>query len=209
MRSSSPWLSIAPVLLLVVTHHAFGADVLRAAQDLGSDTYKDYEYGSTGHKKVDCVQFVLAVVEKVAADEKQTDKITKDTKKTIQIQLNKEDKENLQQLVDDGDARTTGVQKALVDAGLGKKVKAEDAKAGDFVQYWYKDGGVWKGHSGVIEKISNGKATIYGAHKTTLQADMKIKNKGDRKGGVGSGPVFDLTDTSRKVYVVRWTVLEE
>ncbi len=202
-KATFTWAAACTLAICVAPCAHGSADILKTAKDLASADYSGYEYGSTGDKRIDCVQFVAAVVEEAAEEAARSGKFTAGVKKTIKIELDSRAKANLQSLVERNDERTKGVQKALIDAGLGEKVEPADAKPGDLVQYWYKDGGVWYGHAGVVEKVEDGKATIYGAHKTTLQRERTVR-AADRKGGIGSGPVFDLTDASRKVYVVRW-----
>lgn len=199
-------LTIAAVAF-AVSPFAAASDVLETARDLGATTYRSSTWGSSGEDAIDCVQFVLEVVREVAADEERPDVVTPALKRALYIQLSDEDHANLQQLVDDGDPQITGVQKALVGAGLGHPVATEDARPGDLVQYWYRSGGRWYGHSAIVEQIVDGEATLYGSHKSTLQSERHLK-RSERKGGVGSGPVFDLTDPKRKVYVVRWIAPE-
>jgi len=58
-----------------------------------------------------------------------------------------------------------GVQKAIVDAGVGKEVSIDEAQPGDFVQYWYKNKEIWAGHAVIIESVKeNGYFNVYGAH---------------------------------------------
>jgi len=201
MRRSCLW--IVAAVALAVSPFAAASGVLETARELGTTTYRASTWGSSGEDAIDCVQFVLEVVKQVAADEDRPDAVTPALKRALYIQLSEEDHANLQQMVDDGDPQITGVQKALVDAGLGHPVAAEDAQPGDLVQYWYRSGGRWYGHSAIVEQIVDREATLYGSHKTTLQSERHLE-RSERQGGVGSGPVFDLTDPKRKVYVVRW-----
>lgn len=205
---------ILPAISSVVTACVIGAaasqsartnmDVLQTAKRLGDTTFREHQYGSKGEKRVDCVQFVIAVVEELGKQQGQT--IDPALKKAIAIDLGAEPAKLLQTLVNQEDERIKGVQAALVAAGLGHKVSPSEAKAGDFVQYWYQDReGSWRGHAGIVESIdSAGRATIYGSHRSTLQRERSLFED-ERKGGVGSGPVFRLTGSSRKVFVVRWT----
>jgi len=176
-------------------------DVLTSARRLALETYKGYTYGSSGEMRIDCVQFVGAVVDDLARQCGVS--LTTEDRKLLAIDLSADDAKHLQELVAANDPKTRGVQTALKSAHLGVEVSPGDARPGDFVQYWYRDGEQWLGHSGIIEKVEDGKATIYGSHKSTLQSERSIV-PADRKGGIGSGPSFSLTDTARKVYVVRW-----
>jgi hypothetical protein len=178
-------------------------DVVQTAQKLGETRYRDYTYGSrVAEQQIDCVQFLLAVVDDLARQQ-DLPPIGRAVRAAIAINLDEEAAANLQTLVEQGDPRTTGIQAALVNAGLGVKVAPSEARPGDLVQYWYRQGGAWRGHSGVIESIRDGRSTIYGSHRSTLQRERDLPES-QRRGGVGSGPVFDLTAEGRKVYVVRW-----
>jgi hypothetical protein len=191
--------------LVLATTGILRSDVnpLEIARSLANEDYKDYTYGSSGDRKVDCTQFVSAVVLELA--DQCNIKIPEADRRTLGVVLSAEEGENLQTLVDKSDKRIRGVQQAIISAGFGIEVEADDAKPGDLVQYWYKTAtGTWAGHAGLIEKIEDGKATIYGSHKTTLQREHQLDGA-KRKGGIGSGPVFDLGDETRKVFVVRWT----
>ncbi|MBW2964607.1 N-acetylmuramoyl-L-alanine amidase [Candidatus Woesearchaeota archaeon] len=83
-----------------------------------------------------------------------------------------------------------GVSLALTSVGMGASVKVEDAKAGDFVQYWWQKDGVWNGHSAIIYRVNGGgKFDVYGAHS--------------RNTGVTTAKDVDLSDKDKKVYIVR------
>ena len=176
-------------------------DVLTVARNLGQGRFAGFTHG-TKAKQVDCVTYLLAVVEELAAHKKL--KISKKTRGELLIShLSKDELAKLQELVAKEDPRIRGVHQALINAKLGKAVKRKDARPGDFIQYWYKSGTKWFGHAGIVEHVKNGKATIWGCHKSTLQSERKLPKK-NRKGGIGSGPVFDLKDEKRKVFLVRW-----
>lgn len=192
-------------LMLLLAAPALGqkVDPVEVASTLAKKRYAGFTHG-TGKKQVDCVTYLVAVVEELAKSKRAT--LSKQTRQQILIShLTPKELSNLQQLVARDDAKIRGVQSALIDAKLGTKVKPAEARAGDLIQYWYKSGGKWWGHAGLIQKVSKaGQATIYGSHKTTLQSERKLPRK-QRRGGVGPGPVFNLTDKKRKVFVVRWT----
>lgn len=194
-------------------------DVLATARALASTEFAGWTYGSDAKTKtVDCVGFVHEVAKQAA---KQCGKeIDAATKKALVIDLDKADHAKLQELVKASDPKIQGVARALVEAGLGTRVEPKDARPGDLVQYWYavttkeKDASgkevaktTWAGHSGIVESVDpkTGEATIFGSHKTTLKkrADGQAIELG--KGGIGSGPVFDLANAKRKVFVVRWS----
>lgn len=184
-------------------------DVLLAARELATGRFRSFVYGPGLDEKakiVDCTCFVWAVVERLAADCGVA--ATPELRRAVLI-ANIGKAEDLRALVDGDDARIRGIATALVDAGLGRRIAPEDARPGDFVQYWYrprrgaKD---WAGHASIVERIVDGKAVLLGSHRSTLRE----RADGDEaiaveRGGIGSGPTFDLRDASRKVYVVRWT----
>ncbi|MEZ5964213.1 MAG: hypothetical protein R3F56_10245 [Planctomycetota bacterium] len=192
-------------------------DVLATAKKLATTTYAGWTYGNgeqDGTKVIDCTCFIAAVCKQLARESGKP--LTGAQTAAIKIaNLTDKEKAGLAKLVAEGDRKIRGVVTALVDAGLGKAVEPEDARAGDLVQYWYHakgDAKNWLGHAAIVESIDKGKATLFGSHKSTLRqrADGKDQLEGNdkvdvSKGGIGSGPEFDLTDASRKVWVVRWT----
>lgn len=193
-------LNVACVVLAMAAPAETKIDPLAIGKDLQKNEYSNYTYGS-GKNKIDCVQFVHEVVTRAALASGK--KLTAAQSKALKVVLSADDMKKLASLVESEDDKIKGVQHALTLSGLGVAVAREDAEPGDFVQYWYKKGDNWLGHAGIVEAINaDGKATIYGSHKTTLQRE---RNKTDKKGGVGSGPVFDLRDAKRKVFVARWT----
>ncbi len=144
------------------------ADPLFVAKSLTSSRFEGWQYGSNPDKKqVDCVQFLLSVVEESVG----ATLVPKVRNRILIAELSEEEKKHpaLGILVVDGDERTKGVQSALVDASLGKAVSVADAAPGDLIQYWMKKSdGTWFGHAGVIESVERTgdapKARIYGAH---------------------------------------------
>ena len=105
---------------------------LDVAQELAKTTYKGYVYGSKGDCKVDCVTYLVAVLEEAAKRHGKT--LSNKVKSEILIShLSKEELGKLQDLVKDGDKKIRGVQSALVNAKLGKTIDPKDAKAGVLV----------------------------------------------------------------------------
>lgn len=177
---------------------ASAADPLATAKQLAQERYPGWKYGSNASdEKIDCVQFVLAVVEESVAAS-----LDAPIRKRILISdLSEQEQtqEGLKQLILADDPKIRGVQKALEDFGRGEVVPAEDAAPGDFIQYWMKKSdGTWFGHSGVIESVNASGAVptakIYGAH-------MSLD-------GIGTS-TFDLkligSSDDRRLYVVRLT----
>lgn len=195
-------LSFLPLASLALTISTSDVDPLATARRLADETFKNYTYGSSGENKVDCTQFLAAVVDDLARQCGVT--LSKADRRTLLVVLGEEDANTLQTLVSASDTKIRGVQQALVSSNLGVAVEPKDAKPGDLIQYWYKKQGKWTGHSGLVERIEAGKATIYGSHNTTLQMDQRLPESA-RRGGIGVGPVFDLSDPGRRVFLVRWT----
>ncbi|MGE3174069.1 MAG: hypothetical protein AB7O97_15690 [Planctomycetota bacterium] len=185
-------------------------DALAVALSLAREHFAGWVYGpgiDRDKKVVDCTCFVWSVIETLA--ERCDVEVTSELRRAVLI-ANVERGEDLAQLVDGDDPRIRGVVTALVDAGLGRRIDPEDARPGDFVQYWYrpkKGATTWAGHASLVESIDDdGVATLLGSHRSTLRR----RADGDPdidvgRGGIGSGPRFDLRDPRRKVYVVRWT----
>lgn len=174
------------------------ADPLAVAKDLATSKYKDWQYGSNPDKEqVDCVQFLLAVVEESVG----ASLVPKVRKRILIAELSEEEKKHpiLGTLVVDKDERTKGVQSALVLAGLGTAVTVADAAPGDLIQYWMKKSdGTWFGHAGVIESVDRAgdtpTARVYGAHASPAP------------GKIGTSSFeLQLIDGShdRRIYLVR------
>lgn len=151
---------------------------------------------------IDCVQFVIAVVGECCAQSQQSSKFDAELRRRIAID-NIQPDEKLDALVEAGDDRIRGVQWALVAANLGEAISIADAQPGDFVQYWYRSGESWAGHTAVIQSIADGQAILLGAHRTIL-ARQQQQPVAQRTGGVGESIPVRLSDPAKKVYVARW-----
>jgi hypothetical protein len=168
------------------------AGPLETAKLLCDTQYAGWKYGpSAGKQEVDCVQFVASVVQKELGRE-----LTADERNAIYINPPPAD---LSAAIESEQPATKGIQYALVDVlKRGIAVTPEQAKAGDFIQYWIrKKDGKWAGHSAIISRVfevdGTPRAAIYGSHKIT--------------GGIadtdfGGGGVL-LTGADRKVYIAR------
>ena len=187
--------------------------VLAAAQRLATTTYRGFTSGpgeNGAAKQIDCTCYVAAVCSELARTAGRP--LTAPQLAAVKIaNLDADERAHLQQLVDQSAPKIRGVAQALVDAGLGTAIAPQDAQPGDFVQYWYevtaKDGTKqWLGHAAIVERFEKKQAVLLGSHKTTLRerADGDAAIAVDR-GGIGSGPRFDLADPKRRVFVVRWT----
>lgn len=161
---------LVSVMLICATamHAHAAAGPLETARKLATSRYKGWSYGSNASKKqVDCVQFVLAVLET-------TKRMSLSARARTRILISDisatELKKDQYKVVRDGDSRTKGVQEAIAANSWGKRIDIADVKAGDFVQYWMKrKNGSWFGHAGIIASVRRTKsgarvAIIYGAH---------------------------------------------
>lgn len=161
-------------------------DVLDVARRLAQTKYSGWTYGSDSSKnQVDCVQFLAEVVFEIAP-EKRSDEL----QKNIYIDNLEEDERNqeaFKRLLKAKDKRMTGVQSALVDAGIGRVVPVSEVLPGDLVQYWlYLRNGNVMGHAAIIERVRQGEGGVevqmYGSHKRTngiATADFWLPLTGD------------------------------
>jgi hypothetical protein len=163
-------IGLAIYLSLGILNSVTAAEPLRIAKELSKTKFKDWKYGSSAAKmQIDCVQFVLATLEECT-------QTTFNEEFRNAVLINNMSKaelvpQNLAKLVEEGDPRTKGVQTALITAKLGTEVQPDQARPGDFIQYWMKKkDGSWFGHSGILNEVSqkNGKpeATIFGSHRS-------------------------------------------
>ena len=158
---------------------------LTCAKDLARE-YKNYTYGS-GSNKIDCVHFVLNVVE---CRLKQS--LPPDARKAILIAYGWSDSETEEKAKAGTDPKLAGVQYALTQIlAKGKKIEPSQAKAGDLVQYWMpRANGKWFGHSAVITKVEGNLATLLGAHESA-NAVTELSRP------------LNLQGTNRHIFVVR------
>lgn len=193
---------------------------LEVARELAAGKFAGYTYvgKKPAPKTIDEATFVVATIEalatkngvKLAADAK--DKLQKAVsldghkKKDVQAALVAAAKLKKKKVIGFGDlpAWASGVQHALVEAGLGEAIDASKAEPGDFVHWWFQyKSGNWGYHVGIVESIQKGRAVIYGAHKSSLASERKAASA-DRKGGIGSGPLLQLSAKDKKLFVVRF-----
>ena len=170
------------------------SSVLDVAKRLASTRYSGWTYGSSADKKqVDCVQFLAEVVFEIEPQKK-----SNELRKNIYIDNLEKDEQNqeaFKRLLKAKDKRMTGVQSALVDAGIGKAIPVSDVRPGDLVQYWiYLKNGNVMGHAAIIEHIRQGESgvevQIYGSHKRT--------------NGIATADFWlPLTGADREVFLVR------
>ncbi len=138
---------------------------LRTAKQLASGRYYGWTYGSkASSKKIDCSQFMLAVVEEMRGDQ-----LSKESARQLVVGgINRT--ESLGQLILQHDARIKGVVSALVSMGMGTEIDPSGVAPGDFIQYWYKSKGRWAGHTAIVESVRQKDGAVqcrlFGSHKS-------------------------------------------
>ena len=160
------FLSLAS-LLMVGCGRESEPDVLVVAKRLAETRFKGYTYGDKLDKKqINCVQFVVAVVEELVQRG-----LTVEEYAAINISHEFED---LDVSVANGDDRTRGIQRCLVDIlGIAETIERDKAAPGDFIQYWYKTGeGHWSGHVAIVNSVwqdtsGNFRVSLFGSHKSS------------------------------------------
>ncbi len=173
----------------------FSSSPLVTAQRLAAKEFQGWTYGSSKKaKQIDCVQFLASVI---AAFERRS--LSAEEIREIYINNIGKD-EDINALVESGDIRTRGVQNYLIQAGKGKAVDPTKVERGDFIQYWYLDGGkTWKGHAAIVAEVHRGVSTevvLFGSHQSL--------------GGIGLSKFrLNITDPQKKVYLARYKNLEE
>lgn len=151
--------------------------------------YRSWAYGHRAHRRqVNCVQFMAAVVENLLGRELRADERSA-------IMISNVRRRDLDRLVTRDDRRIRGIQTALVEMNRGEVVRPEEARPGDFVQYWKKYNGRWRGHAAIIADVIHRSgavcAIVFGAHRTI--------------NGVGIGDFeVGLNDPDIRAYIVRF-----
>lgn len=104
---------------------------------------------SPTYEQAVCTEFVIGVLDKL-------EKITKATKQQVRIITN----ESLDSLYRSDARILKGVVCALEDAKLGEEISLNEAKAGDFFQFWdYYNGQIF-GHCGILRGFDNNKVLM-------------------------------------------------
>ena len=164
---------------------------LDVAWELANGKYVGWTYGpNESSHQVDCVQFVLAVIEKQIGRA-----LTPEARKAVLINYGWGEDET-QKIAQAGtDPKLGGACYALTDIShIGIAVPLDNAQPGDIVQYWmYSKGtGKWFGHSGVIAEITKDRAaTLLGAHASLGRVGLSLKL------------LRLVKDEDRRIYVVR------
>lgn len=122
--------------------------------------YEGAPYGeAAGKGEFVCSTFIVQVLREMTP-------IGDNTAGRINIVLADSKPEAVDKLVDADDENIRGIQFALEHAKIGQAVKPEEVRPGDFVQYWYREGAHWAGHSAIVVELLGDKLKIYGAHKS-------------------------------------------
>jgi hypothetical protein len=161
--------TILVVALLATEASAGEPESLRIARK-----YEGTPYGEATKKgEFVCSTFLVQVLsEMVAIGEKSANRIN--------VLLPDSKPEAIDALVEAGDRRIRGVEYALERLRIGKPIEPSEVQPGDFVQYWYRDGAHWAGHSGIVVSLAGAKLALYGAHKSAgkvTQAEMPFDPK--------------------------------
>ncbi|MFQ3576013.1 MAG: hypothetical protein SNJ77_06210 [Cytophagales bacterium] len=96
-----------------------------------------------------CTEYVIGVLSKLTA-------IDQKTKQKIRIITNND----LDSLFNHDAPVLKGVVKALVDCGIGEEVDINEAKPGDFVQFWDNSYGFLFGHCGILRGFDGSKTLM-------------------------------------------------
>jgi hypothetical protein len=180
-------------------------DVLATARQRANEAYAGWTYGpglDNRTRQIDCASLVVDACRTLATECGR--KLTAQQVRAIALSNIAPD-EDLQSLLTTGtDTRLRGVAQALVESGLGIPIASiREAAPGDFVQYWYRSGGRWKGHAAIIESVdSSGRATLFGSHERmlALRADGKDRTGSEaeripvERGGIGTSRPVDLRE---------------
>ncbi len=150
-----------------------GSTVLQHARQ-----YEGRRYG-TGPCEFVCSSFVTQIIRDLGVD------VDSEMERRINVAVGGR---GADAIIAENDPIHKGVQYALTSAGVGDAVSVGDAQPGDFVQYWWREDGSWRGHSAIIEEVKgDGRFDIYGAHWTRVTSSDDV----------------DLGDPDKLVYIAR------
>ncbi len=167
-------------LFISVLGSSLQASPLETAHHLAETHFDGWTYGSRAQeKKVDCVQFMSAVVSAELGR-----RLTKEERDAININHGWTAEEIQAKAAAGADPLISGIHYALADfMQVAEKVKPAEAQPGDFIQYWKRAAsGKWFGHASLISRVTNGTAKLYGSHKSTngiAESDFQLKLTGD------------------------------
>lgn len=162
---------------------------LSIAKHLAATRYKGWTYGSrSSSKKIDCSQFLLAVVEELRGSP------LSPGERQLLVISGLGTNEQLGQKILQRDERTKGVVAALAAMKMGEEIATSESRPGDFVQYWYKNNGKWAGHTAIVEttRRQNGmlQCRLFGSHRSS--------------NGIGTSTYWlTLDPTDKVVFVAR------
>lgn len=207
-----------------------GRKPLDTAVALVAGEYRGWTYGSDrAKKKIDCSTFVGVVVESLAKSagvacskeikaginvatidyEKEAERLKvpaparKPDEKADAFAKREKDWRLtvLDRLVEEKNELIRGSAGTLIAAGYADPVQTSDLRPGDFVQYWYKNGDHFSGHSGIIQSFDGEKIVLYGSHATIL-ASTEDPTKKAKTGGLGPTIPFKLP--KNHTFAARW-----
>ena len=170
----------ALLIFAILVPAALQASPLDTARSLAGGTFAGWTYGNAAKKKtIDCVQFMEVVIAKEVGRP-----LTPDERRMIAIHHGWSAQEVQEKAAAGSDPKVSGLAHALVDLmKVATRVESGDARPGDFVQYWKRnDAGQWFGHASLLSRVSDGKATLYGSHKSTngiADSNFELKLSGD------------------------------
>ena len=156
------------------------AGTLDTAHTLAEGPFQGWTYGSkASERQVDCVQFMVAVIEESVGRP-----LTLAERNVINIHHGWSAEEVQTKASAGEDPLVSGLAHGLVDLmQVATRVTAAEAQVADFVQYWKRnDKGQWFGHASLLSAVSDGKATLYGSHKSTngiAESDFELVLDGE------------------------------
>ncbi|MDL1894585.1 hypothetical protein FBQ87_17105 [Sphingobacteriales bacterium CHB3] len=117
------------IVLFFAFESALAEHPLLVSVRLAETDFKNWRYGHRLHRKqLNCVQFVVVVVEELLKRE-----LTAEERRAILIS-NVGRRSNLPRLINQDDKRIRGIQTALVEMNKGEIIQPSEAKPGDFIE---------------------------------------------------------------------------
>lgn len=127
--------------------------------------YKGKPYGR-GEGDFTCTKFIEQVLQDLGIS------ITERMSKCIHVKIPEGE---LDSYIGQNNPLIRGVQQAFTEGGIGFAVAVGSAQRGDFIQYWFKKDGQWRGHAAIIENnLSGGKFNLFGAHESTGVSSKEV-----------------------------------
>lgn len=160
----------------------------QVGQQLATDGWKHGIHYSSADRIMPCSTFVERVVYHYLPT--QAHAINKIINRQANIIL--PDGLSLQKAFKVGSITVMGAPALPEILGLGRMISPPKAKPGDLIQFWWRNGKKFEGHSAVIERVKGVQVMIYGSHGRTQ--------------GLSIHPEwFNITNSSTKrVYIGRF-----